>query len=60
MHEREHVHGVAKWHVDDEVRKPPNGMSAPDVRDAAEDRMAKRSLCKLQCALAHLEQEIKA
>jgi hypothetical protein len=48
VHEREHVHGVAKWQVDDEVRKPPNGMSAPHVRDGAEDRMAKRSLCKLQ------------
>ena len=60
MHEREHVDGVAKRHVDDEMRKPPNGMSAPHVRHAAEDRMAKRSLCKLQRALSHLEQEFKA
>jgi hypothetical protein len=60
MHEREHVHGVAQRHVDDEVRKPPYGMSAPHVRDGAEDRMPKRSLCKLQRALPHLQQEIKA
>ena len=60
VHEREDVNGVAEQHVDDEMRKPPNRMSATHVRDAPEDRIAMRSVDNLLRALSHLEQKIEA
>jgi hypothetical protein len=52
--------GIAERHVDDEMGKPANRMSAPHVRDATEDRIAERRLRDGECALSHLEQELEA
>jgi hypothetical protein len=57
MHVGENVDCFGVHHIDDEMRKAPDGMSALNALYAAEQRIAVRSLEHIASALAHLAQK---